>query len=159
MIFLKWIAVRGLLLLDGKKTFYRSHSFCNLINTRVKNEFFKNVIQSNGRATQLFFNFKLFVILMKNLFIMKASCFSSETSFPFSLSSILFEFIPLLLNYGLIIFQNLLLSDKSFKFRFWKYSFLVLRSSVTQKLCCFLKFAQFISVLFRYKCFLILTYA
>ena len=83
------------------------------------------------------FNFKLFVILMKNLFIMEASCFSSETSSPFSLSSILFEFNPLLLKYGLFAFQNFLLSDKSFTFRFWKYSVLVLQSSVTQKFCCF----------------------
>ena len=124
-----------------------------------KMNFSRMLFKVTGGLPRCSFNFKLFVILMKNLFIMEASCFSSETSSPFSLSSILFEFRPLLLKYGLIIFQNFLLSDKSFTFRFWKYSFLVLQSSVTQKFCCFLKFAQFTSVLFRYKFFLILTYA
>ena len=43
----------------------------------------------------------------------------------FLLISILCKFKPLLLTYRLTVFQVLLSSDKSFTFRFWKYSFSV----------------------------------
>ena len=63
---------------------------------------------------------KPLVILIKKLFIIVANCFSFETRFPFPLRRSLFEFSPLLLKYGLIVFQNFLLSDKSCMFKFWK---------------------------------------
>ena len=66
------------------------------------------------------FKFNLFIILMKNMFIVKSSCFLSETSSPFEVN-------------GLIVFKKFLLPDKSFTFRFSKKSFLVFRSSVTEK--------------------------
>ena len=66
------------------------------------------------------FKYKPFCNIDENFFIIEASSILFETSSPFSLSSILFEFNPLLLKYGLIVFQNLLLSDKSFTFRFPK---------------------------------------
>ena len=97
--------------------------------------------------------FKSFVILMKNVL------FLSETSSHFSLSNILFEFNLLLLKYGLIVFQNFLMSDKSFTSTFWKYSLLVSRNSVTQKFRCFFIICPIYIRLFCYKCFLILIYA
>ena len=112
-------------------------SFFNLIKAQVKKFFLRMLFKVTGGLPWSSFKFYLFVILMKSLFIIEASCFSSETNSPFSLSNILFEFNSLLLKYGLMVFRNLLLSDKSFKFRFWKYSFFVLRRSVTQKFRCF----------------------
>ena len=53
------------------------------------------------------FKFKLFLTLMKNLFIIGASFCSSETSSPFLLSKVLFEFNPLFLKYGLIVLQKI----------------------------------------------------
>ena len=81
---------------------------------------------------------KSLVILIKKLFIIVASCFLFETRFPFSLRKNLFQFDSLLLKYEIIVCQNILLSNKSLLFKFWKYSLLVLRSRFTQKFRCFL---------------------
>ena len=64
-----------------------------------------------GELSPSSFKFKLFLILMENLLIIEASCFSSETNSPFSLSNILFQFNPLLVKYGLIVFQTFLLPE------------------------------------------------
>ena len=91
----------------------------NLVKTRV-NKFLRMSFKVTGGLPWSSFKFKLFVILMKNLFITEVSCFWSEASSLFSLSNILLEFNPLLPKYGLIAFQNFLLSAQSFTFIFWK---------------------------------------
>ena len=55
---------------------------------------------------------------------MVASSFSSEIRLPFSFNKVLFEFKPLLLKQGLIAFQKLRLSGRSF------LTFILLRISL-----------------------------
>ena len=66
------------------------------------------------------FKYKPFCNIDEHFFMIEASSILFETSSPFSLNNILFEFNPLLLKYGLIVFQRLLLFDKYFTFRFGK---------------------------------------
>ena len=56
------------------------------------------------------FKFRFYVILVKYSFIVLANKGSSEISLSFSINISLFEFSPLLLKKGLIVFQNYLLS-------------------------------------------------
>ena len=49
-----------------------------------------------------------------------ANCFSFGARFSFSLWRSSFEFSPLFVKYGLIVFQNILLLDKSRMFKFRK---------------------------------------
>ena len=91
-----------------RKLFSAFIRFSNLINTRWKTNFLIMSLKVTGGLPWCSFNFKLFVILMKNLFITEATCFSSETNSPFFLSNILSEFNPLLLKFGLTVSKNFL---------------------------------------------------
>ena len=91
-----------------RKLFSAFIRFSNLINTRWKTNFLIMSLKVTRELPWCSFNFKLFVILMKNLFTMEATCFSSETNSLFFLSNILSEFNPLLPKYGLTVSQNLL---------------------------------------------------
>ena len=66
------------------------------------------------------FKSKSAVTLTRYLFIKVAKAFSSATTTSFTLSISLVEFKPLLLEKDLIVFQNFLLSVKSFILSFWK---------------------------------------
>ena len=81
-------------------------SFVNLINTRVKNNFFKSVFQSNERTTLILLYTKNFRRIDENLFTIEASGFSFEKSSPFSLSNILFEFNSFITKVWLNCFPN-----------------------------------------------------
>ena len=91
-----------------RKLFSAFIRFSNLINTPWKINFLIMSLKVTQELPWCSFNFNLFVILMENLFIMEATCFSPETNSLFFLSNILSEFNPLLLKYGLTVSQNLL---------------------------------------------------
>ena len=66
------------------------------------------------------FRSKFLVILIKKLSTIVASCFLFEARLSFFLWRSLFQFNHLLLKYGLIVFQNFLLSYRYLRFKLWK---------------------------------------
>ena len=86
-------------------------------------ESIQNIFQSIRILSLSSVSSKPLVILIKKLFIIMANCFSFGTRFSFSLWRSSFEFSPLFVKCGLIVFQNILLLDKSRMFKFRKQCF------------------------------------